>query len=111
MLDLIRRLPFTKIEEYVEALIQLSPDYADGLSGNVDQPLKLCVDSVTREEYIACVYNQDGESHWCVTFSSSFRIAAVVRWRIWGWGGGTCDGTHLGVGRGGLCLAYPRCFV
>jgi len=63
MLDLMRRLPSTKIEENVEALIQLNPDNADDLSGNVDQPLKLRVDSATGEEYIACGYNQDGESY------------------------------------------------
>jgi capping protein beta len=37
MLDLMRRLPPTKIEETVEALMQISPDYADDLSGTVDQ--------------------------------------------------------------------------
>ncbi len=65
MLDLMRRLPPTKIEENVEALMQISPDYADDLSGNVDQPLKLRVDKSTGKEYLACVYNQDGESYRC----------------------------------------------
>jgi len=63
MLDLMRRLPPTKIEENVDALMQISPDYADDLSGNVDQPLKLRVDRATGKEYLACVYNQDGESY------------------------------------------------
>jgi len=63
MLDLMRRLPPTKIEENVDALVQISPDYADDLSGNVDQPLKLRVDKATGKEYLACVYNQDGESY------------------------------------------------
>ncbi|KAF8271206.1 F-actin-capping protein subunit beta [Lactarius quietus] len=63
MLDLMRRLPPTRIEENVEALVQISPDYADDLSGNVDQPLKLRVDKATGKEYLACVYNQDGESY------------------------------------------------
>jgi capping protein beta len=65
MLDLMRRLPPTKIEENVDALVQISPDYADDLSGNVDQPLKLRVDKATGKEYLACVYNQDGESYRC----------------------------------------------
>jgi hypothetical protein len=69
MLDLMRRLPPTKIEENVEALMRISPDYADDLSGNVDQPLKLRVDRATGKEYLACVYNQDGESYRCVTTS------------------------------------------
>ena len=67
MLDLMRRLPPSKIEENIDALMQISPDYADDLSGNVDQPLKLRVDRATGKEYLACVYNQDGESYRCVT--------------------------------------------
>jgi capping protein (actin filament) muscle Z-line, beta len=82
MLDLMRRLPPTKIEENVEALMQISPDYADDLSGNVDQPLKLRVDRATGREYLACVYNQDGESYRRVRFSSFFPVTTAVRWRI-----------------------------
>jgi hypothetical protein len=79
MLDLMRRLPPTKIEENVEALMRISPDYADDLSGNVDQPLKLRVDRATGKEYLACVYNQDGESYRCVTRrSSSERLRRVA---------------------------------
>jgi hypothetical protein len=71
MLDLMRRLPPTKIEENVDALVQISPDYADDLSGNVDQPLKLRVDKATGKEYLACVYNQDGESYRCAALPLS----------------------------------------
>jgi len=86
MLDLMRRLPPTKIEENVDALTQISPDYADDLSGNVDQPLKLRVDRATGKEYLACVYNQDGESYRCVTPPS---LPAGLRRRCGsvGWGG------------------------
>ena len=84
MLDLMRRLPPTKIEENVEALMQISPDYADDLSGNVDQPLKLRVDRATGKEYLACVYNQDGESYRYVIPPGHF--AAVYWWC--GWEGG-----------------------
>jgi hypothetical protein len=49
--------------------MRISPDYADDLSGNVDQPLKLRVDRATGKEYLACVYNQDGESYRFVTIS------------------------------------------
>jgi capping protein beta len=79
MLDLTRRLPPTKLEENVDALMQISPDYADDLSGNVDQPLKLRVDKTTGKEFLACVYNQDGESYRCVT--APFRR---VRWAVLG---------------------------
>ncbi|KAI0045868.1 F-actin capping protein beta subunit [Auriscalpium vulgare] len=63
MLDLLRRLPPTKIEENVSTLVQISPDDADELLGNVDQPLKLKVDKATGKEFLACDYNRDGESY------------------------------------------------
>lgn len=111
MLDLMRRLPPTKIEENVEGLMQISPDYADDLSGNVDQPLKLRVDRATGKEYLACVYNQDGESYRCVTLSLSLPVAAVRWCNAFGGGeGGACDGKSWGCG-GKLCLAHPCCSV
>jgi len=82
MLDLMRRLPPTQIEENVDALMQISPDYAEDLSGNVDQPLKLRVDRATGKEYLACVYNQDGESFRCVArFALRCGCALVGRTR------------------------------
>ncbi|KAH7106265.1 F-actin capping protein beta subunit [Auriculariales sp. MPI-PUGE-AT-0066] len=63
MLDLMRRLPPTSIEENVSALVQICPDYADDLLGSVDQPLKLMTDGGTGREYLACDYNRDGESY------------------------------------------------
>jgi len=61
-----RRVPLTKIEVTVEALIHISPNYAEDLSGNVDQPLRLHVDRATGKLCPACMYNQDGESYRCV---------------------------------------------
>ncbi|EMD31360.1 hypothetical protein CERSUDRAFT_119926 [Gelatoporia subvermispora B] len=63
MLDLMRRLPPTHVEENVSALVQMCPDYADDLLGSVDQPLKVLTDKATGKEYLACDYNRDGESH------------------------------------------------
>ncbi|KAL4064372.1 F-actin-capping protein subunit beta [Scleroderma yunnanense] len=63
MLDLLRRLPPTRVEENVNALIQLCPDYADDLLGSVDQPLILKTDRATGRDYLACDYNRDGESY------------------------------------------------
>ncbi|KZS94183.1 F-actin capping protein beta subunit [Sistotremastrum niveocremeum HHB9708] len=63
MLDLMRRLPPTKIEENVAALTALCPDYADDFLGSVDQPLILKVDRTTGKEYLACDYNRDGDSY------------------------------------------------
>jgi len=63
MLDLMRRLPPTKIEENVAALVNISPDYADDLLGSVDQPLQLRTDRATGKEYLICDYNRDGDSY------------------------------------------------
>ncbi|KAG8874518.1 F-actin-capping protein subunit beta [Tulasnella sp. 331] len=63
MLDLMRRLPPTRIEENVQALIQLVPDFADEFLGCVDQPLKVRLDKTTGREFLTCDYNRDGESY------------------------------------------------
>ncbi|KAF8335178.1 F-actin-capping protein subunit beta [Amanita rubescens] len=63
MLDLMRRLPPTRTEENVEALVAICPDYADDLLGSVDQPLKLKTDRATGRDYLACDYNRDGDSY------------------------------------------------
>ncbi|EKM58243.1 uncharacterized protein PHACADRAFT_252425 [Phanerochaete carnosa HHB-10118-sp] len=63
MLDLMRRLPPTHVEENVAALVGMCPDYADDLLGSVDQPLKAMVDRTAGREYLACDYNRDGESY------------------------------------------------
>jgi len=63
MLDLMRRLPPTQVEENVLALVEICPDYADDLLGSVDQPLKVKTDGTTGKEYLACDYNRDGDSY------------------------------------------------
>ena len=63
MLDLMRRLPPTQIEDNVTALVDICPDYADDLLGSVDQPLKVKTDAETGKEYLTCDYNRDGDSH------------------------------------------------
>ncbi|KAG6830879.1 hypothetical protein H0H92_014244 [Tricholoma furcatifolium] len=63
MLDLMRRLPPTRTEENVNALLRICPDYADDLLGSVDQPLLLKTDRATGRDYLACDYNRDGESY------------------------------------------------
>nr|XP_018263655.1 capping protein (actin filament) muscle Z-line, beta [Kwoniella dejecticola CBS 10117]OBR85813.1 capping protein (actin filament) muscle Z-line, beta [Kwoniella dejecticola CBS 10117] len=62
LLDLLRRLPPTRVEENVNALCDLAPDYADDLLGNVDQPLKILTDSEKGREFLGCDYNRDGDS-------------------------------------------------
>lgn len=63
MLDLMRRLPPTRTEENVLALVGICPDEADDLLQSVDQPLRVMVDRATGREYLACDYNRDGESY------------------------------------------------
>ena len=63
MLDLMRRLPPTRVEENVNSLIRICPDYAEDLLGSVDQPLKVLTDRATGRDYLACDYNRDGDSY------------------------------------------------
>lgn len=63
MLDLMRRLPPTRVEENINSLIRICPDYADDLLGSVDQPLKVLMDRATGREYLTCDYNRDGDSY------------------------------------------------
>lgn len=58
-----RRLPPTKIEENLNALLNIRPDFADDLLGSVDQPLKLLTDKTSGREYLACDYNRDADSY------------------------------------------------
>jgi capping protein beta len=62
MLDLLRRLPPTKIEENVNTLCELCPEFADDLLGSIDQPLKVLTDKEKGRDYLCCDYNRDGES-------------------------------------------------
>ncbi|WVF72063.1 hypothetical protein IAT40_006875 [Kwoniella sp. CBS 6097] len=62
LLDLLRRLPPTKVEQNVDALCDIVPDYADDLLGNVDQPLKVLNDSEKGREFLGCDYNRDGDA-------------------------------------------------
>jgi len=63
MLDLMRRLPPTRVEENVALLCDMCPDFADDLLGSVDQPLQVRLDKSTGKEYLICDYNRDGESY------------------------------------------------
>ena len=63
MLDLMRRLPPTHVEENVAALVAMCPDFADDLLASIDQPLKILTDRATGKAYLACDYNRDVESY------------------------------------------------
>lgn len=62
LLDLLRRLPPTKVEQNVKTLADLCPDLADDLYGNVDQPLTVHTDEESGKDFLGCDYNRDGDS-------------------------------------------------
>jgi len=70
MLDLMRRLPPTRTEENVQALVNICPEDSDELLQSVDQPLQVMVDGATGREYLACDYNRDGGSYRSVIYTS-----------------------------------------
>ena len=79
MLDLMRRLPPTHVEENVASLVAMCPDYADDLLGSVDQPLKVLTDRATGRDYLACDYNRDGESYRYVAIDAMHGVLWLVR--------------------------------
>lgn len=73
-LDLLRRLPPSRIEQNLESIVNLIPAYADDLYSSVDQPLKIQVDSSKEgagREFLCCDYNRDGDS-WRSWISNSY---------------------------------------
>lgn len=64
MLDLVRRLPPTRVEENVATLSSLQPDLADDLLMATDQPLKVMTDGEGASKgFLCCEYNRDGDSY------------------------------------------------
>lgn len=61
-LDLMRRLPPTRIEENLAGLIDLVPSLCEDLLSSIDQPLKIAKDG-KGQEYLLCDYNRDGDSY------------------------------------------------
>ena len=61
-LDLLRRLPPSKIQENTAALAELMPDHRGKLMSVTDQSLAVAYDEAANREYLCCVYNQDGAS-------------------------------------------------
>lgn len=65
-LDLLRRLPPTKVERNVDILCQLVPDLASDLLLEIDQPLRIAQDPADGREYLCSEYNRDSDSYRCV---------------------------------------------
>jgi len=62
-LDLMRRLPPSRIEDNLAGLLDLVPDLTENLLSAVDQPLKVAHDPVSKRDYLLCDYNRDGDSY------------------------------------------------
>jgi len=61
-LDLMRRMPPSRMERSLEELIDLCPDMMDDLLSTIDQPLQLAKDS-GGNSYLLCDYNRDQDSY------------------------------------------------
>ena len=60
-LNIMRRMPPSKIDMNLSGLLNLLPELTDDLLQRVDQPLQIGVDEVTNKKYIQCDYNRDGD--------------------------------------------------
>lgn len=62
-LDIMRRMPPSRIEQSLAGIINLSPDDTEELLQRVDQPLQEQMDESEHKKYIICDYNRDGDSY------------------------------------------------
>jgi len=61
-LNIMRRMPPSKIEFNLSGLVNLAPEMTDELLQRVDQPLQTARDTKSGKEYLLCDYNRDGDS-------------------------------------------------
>jgi len=62
-LNIMRRMPPSKIEMNLSGLLNLLPHLTDDLLQRVDQPLQVGVDETNNKKFIKCDYNRDGDSY------------------------------------------------
>lgn len=64
-LNIMRRMPPSKIDMNLSGLINLLPELTDDLLQRVDKPLELEVDTKSpgNKKFIKCDYNRDGDSY------------------------------------------------
>jgi len=62
-LNIMRRMPPSKIELNLSGLVNLVPDLTDELLQRVDQPLQTAKDPENGRQYLLCDYNRDGDSY------------------------------------------------
>lgn len=62
-LNIMRRMPPSKIEFNLSGLLNLMPDLTDELLQRVDQPLQAATDPSNGKQFLMCDYNRDGDSY------------------------------------------------
>ncbi|KAK8813213.1 hypothetical protein WA158_002805 [Blastocystis sp. Blastoise] len=62
-LNIFRRLPPSEVQNTLQGVVDLVPEYADDLFQRIDQPLEVARDPKTEQQYLLCDYNRDGDSH------------------------------------------------
>ena len=62
-LDLMRRLPPSKLETNLSFLIALTPELSEDILSNVDAPLKVDTCEKTGKPFLLCDYSRDGDSY------------------------------------------------
>ncbi len=62
-LNIMRRMPPSRIEFNLSGLVNLVPELTDELLQRVDQPLQTAKDEETGKQYLLCDYNRDGDSY------------------------------------------------
>jgi len=62
-LNLMRRMPPSRVENSLAGLIEMVPELTDDLLAQVDQPLKVMKDTKTGKNFVLCDYNRDGDSY------------------------------------------------
>jgi capping protein beta len=62
-LNLMRRMPPSRVENSLAGLIEMVPELTDDLLAQVDQPLKVMKDTKSGKNFVLCDYNRDGDSY------------------------------------------------
>eukprot|EP00591_Stephanopyxis_turris_P009445 CAMPEP_0195518232 /NCGR_PEP_ID=MMETSP0794_2-20130614/12625_1 /TAXON_ID=515487 /ORGANISM="Stephanopyxis turris, Strain CCMP 815" /LENGTH=275 /DNA_ID=CAMNT_0040647167 /DNA_START=62 /DNA_END=889 /DNA_ORIENTATION=+ len=62
-LDIMMRMPPSRVEQSLSGIIGITPGDADELLQRIDQPLQEQVDEETGKKYLICDYNRDGDSY------------------------------------------------
>lgn len=62
-LDIMMRMPPSRVEKSLSGIIGIAPGDADELLQRIDQPLQEETDPQSGQKYLICDYNRDGDSY------------------------------------------------